>query len=336
MTQQQTGGAPGATGQLSRWEVRDAPQHAGNGGHRRPRARERMSRLDVKYSPYLYVAPFFILFATFGLYPVVMTGWMSFTDWNLIGDWKFVGLDNYAALMKDEYFWNAVRNTFAIFLIATIPQLLLALLLAEMLNRGIRARTFFRMVIFVPNVTSLAAVAIVFGLFFRRDFGAVNWLLDFFGVAPIDWRRETWASWTAIATMIDWRWTGYNALILLAAMQAIPRDLYESAALDGANRWRQFTSITLPSLRPTLLFVIIISTIGGWQLFVEPLVFNSGSGAVLGGMQRQFQTVAMYMYERGFADLRFGYGSAIGFTLFAIIVVASVLNFMLVRKTVRE
>ncbi|HEX6683140.1 MAG TPA: sugar ABC transporter permease [Candidatus Limnocylindrales bacterium] len=296
----------------------------------------RMSRLDTRVSPYLYVAPFFIVFALFGLYPLGMTAWMSLHDWDLIGDRSFIGFENYAALMSDEYFWNAARNTLAIFLIATIPQLMMALFLAELLNRGLRARTFLRMTIFVPNVTSLAAVAIVFGLFFRRDFGAINWLLGFVDIGPIDWQRERLSSWIAIATMIDWRWTGYNALIFLAAMQAIPRDLYESASLDGAGRWRQFTSITLPSLRPTAFFVVIVSTIGGWQLFTEPLIFNSGSGAILGGTQRQFQTVAMYMYERGFADLKFGYGAAIAFALFAIIVVASLLNFVLVRRSVRS
>jgi len=304
--------------------------------HKRRGPSGRLSRLDIRLSPYVYVAPFFILFGFFGLYPVVMTGWMSLHDWDIIGDKTFVGFENYATLLKDEYFWNAVTNTFGIFLIATVPQMVLALFLAEMLNRGLKARTFFRMAIFVPNVTSLAAVAIVFGVFFRRDFGAVNWLLSFVGVEPISWTQEKWASWIALATMIDWRWTGYNALIFLAAMQAIPRDLYESAALDGANRWRQFTSITLPSLRPTLFFVIIISTIGGWQLFTEPLIFNGGGASVIGGSQRQFQTVAMYMFERGFSDLQFGYGSAVAFALFAIIVIASLVNFALVRRSVKS
>jgi len=297
----------------------------------------RLSRLDIKYSPYLYVAPFFILFLTFGLYPLFMTGYMSFTNWDLIGAHRdFVGFDNYAALMKDEHFWNAVRNTLAIFVLATVPQFVLAIWLADLLNRGLRARTLFRMVIFVPNITSLAAVAIIFGLFFRRDFGAISWLMHFVGVGPTDWHTSQLGSWIALATMIDWRWTGYNALIFLAAMQAIPRDLYESASIDGAGRWRSFTSITLPGLRPTLLFVVINSTIGGWQLFTEPTIFNSGSGAILGGNLRQFQTVAMYMWERGFADLKFGYGSAIAFALFAIIVIASLVTLLLVRKPVRQ
>ncbi len=294
------------------------------------------SRWDVKYSPYLYVAPFFLLFAVFGLYPLLMTAYMSLTDWNLIGTQSFVGLENYATLIRDEYFWNAVRNTLAIFLVATIPQMILALFLATLLNRPLRARTFWRMIIFVPNVTSLAAVAVVFGVFFRRDFGVVNYFLGFIGIDPISWRTEQWPSWIALATMIDWRWTGYNTLIFLAAMQAIPKDLYESAALDGANRWRQFLSITLPGLRPTLFFVVIISTIGGWQLFVEPLIFNGGGGAILGGARREFQTVAMYMYEKAFDNLQFGYGSAVAFALFALIVLFSIFNYVLVRRSVRN
>jgi cellobiose transport system permease protein len=282
------------------------------------------------------VAPFFVLFAVFGLYPLLMTAYMSLTDWNLIGDRSFVGLENYTALLRDEYFWNAVRNTLAIFLIATIPQMILALFLAQLLNRPLRARTFWRMLIFVPNVTSLAAVAVVFGVFFRRDFGVVNYFLGFIGIDPIAWRTEQWPSWIALATMIDWRWTGYNTLIFLAAMQAIPKDLYESAALDGAGRWRQFVSITLPGLRPTLFFVVIISTIGGWQLFTEPLIFNGGGGAILGGARREFQTVAMYMYEKAFDNLQFGYGSAVAFALFFLIVIFSILNYLLVRRSVRN
>jgi cellobiose transport system permease protein len=294
------------------------------------------SRWDIKYSPYIYVAPFFVLFGVFGLYPLLMTAYMSLTDWNLIGDRSFVGLENYSALIRDEYFWNAVTNTFAIFLIATIPQMILALFLAQLLNRPLRARTFWRMLIFVPNVTSLAAVAVVFGVFFRRDFGVVNYFLGFIGIEPIAWRTEQLPSWIALATMIDWRWTGYNTLIFLAAMQAIPKDLYESAALDGAGRWRQFVSITLPGLRPTLFFVVIISTIGGWQLFTEPLIFNGGGGAILGGARREFQTVAMYMYEKAFDNLQFGYGSAVAFALFFLIVIFSILNYLLVRRSVRN
>jgi cellobiose transport system permease protein len=291
--------------------------------------------LDLKASPYLYVAPFFIVFGTFGLYPLIRTVWMSLHDWNLIAPArrKFIGLDNYVALLKDDYFWNAVGNTVGMFLLATIPQLLLALVLANTLNRGMRWRTFFRMAVLVPNVTSVAAVGIVFGTLFQRDFGVINWALSLFGVDAIDWRNQTWSSWLAISVMVDWRWTGYNTLILLAAMQAIPRDLYESAAIDGASRWRQLWSITLPVLRPTLIFVVILSTIGGLQLFTEPLIFSTDS---LGGNLRQYQTVAMYMFEKGIeTTTTAGYGAAVAGALFLIIIVISLLNFLLVRRSVR-
>ncbi|HEX7747044.1 MAG TPA: sugar ABC transporter permease [Micromonosporaceae bacterium] len=296
----------------------------------------RLARLDGAVSPYLYIAPFFVVFAAFGLYPMLRTAWMSLHDWDLVGEHRFVGLDNYTGLLSDGYFWNAVGNTFGIFLLTTVPQLFLALVLASLLNRTrLRARTFFRMAIFVPNVTSVAAVAIVFGMLFQRDFGLVNWLLQLAGVSePIDWDAQRWSSWIAIAAMVNWRWTGYNTLILLAGMQSIPRDLYEAAALDGAGPWRQLWRITLPMLMPTFVFVVTLSTIGGMQLFTEPLVF--GNGVIIGGDQREFQTVAMYMYEKGIVDLgSAGYGAAVAWALFLMIALVSVGNILLLRRRVR-
>ncbi|WP_434743387.1 carbohydrate ABC transporter permease [Micromonospora sp. SH-82] len=294
-----------------------------------------LNRLDLKYSPYLYIAPFFIVFGAFGLYPMLRTAWMSLHDWDMVGDQTFIGLDNYTRLISDDYFWNALVNTFGIFALSTIPQLLLALFLANLLNRTLlRAKTFFRMAIFIPNVVSVAAVAIVFGMLFQRDFGMFNWLLSFVGVSPVDWDAGRLSSWTAIASMVNWRWTGYNTLILLAGMQAIPKDLYEAAALDGASQWRQFWQITLPMLKPTFIFVVILSTIGGMQLFTEPLLF--ANGVILGGDQREFQTLAMYMYEMGITNLNTaGYGAAVAWAMFLIIVLMSLLNFVLVRRSAK-
>ncbi|ABP54024.1 carbohydrate ABC transporter permease [Salinispora tropica] len=299
------------------------------------RRRPFLSRLDITYSPYLYIAPFFLIFGIFGLYPMLRTAWMSLHDWDMIGDRTFIGLDNYTRLLTDEYFWNALVNTFGIFALSTIPQLLLALFLANLLNRTLlRAKTFFRMAIFIPNVVSVAAVAIVFGMLYQREYGLVNWLLGFVGIDQIDWDGQTWSSWTAIASMVNWRWTGYNTLILLAGMQAIPRDLYEAAEIDGAGQWRQFWRITLPLLRPTFIFVVILSTIGGMQLFTEPLLFANGN--IIGGTQREFQTLAMYMYEMGITNLNSaGYGAAVAWALFMIIGLMSLLNFVLVRRAAK-
>jgi cellobiose transport system permease protein len=314
-----------------------APQHAVP--PHRPRARQPRSssggfaRFDHKFSPYFYIAPFFVLFGIFGLYPLIYTAWVSLHNWNIMGPADFVGLDNYADLFKDEQFWTTLKNTLGIFVLSTVPQLLLALILATLLNRNLRARTALRMAVVIPNVTSVAAVAIVFGLLFSRDFGVVNWVLGFFGVHNLDWKSSSWSSWTAISVMVDWRWTGYNALILLAAMQAIPRDLYESAAIDGASLWRQFWQITLPMLRPTFMFTVIVSTIGGLQLFTEPLLFANGKTS--GGTTHQFQTMTMYMYSEAFENFRFGYGSAIAWSVFLLIVIVSVINFLFVRKSVK-
>jgi cellobiose transport system permease protein len=215
-----------------------------------------------------------------------------------------------------------------------VPQLLLALFLANILNRPLRAKTFFRLTVLVPNATSVAAVAIVFGTLFQRDFGVINWLLGLFGANPIDWHSSVWTHWIAISTMVDWRWTGYNTLILLAGMQAIPRDIYESASIDGATAWKQFWSITMPMLRPTFLFVTVVSIVGGLQLYTEPFIFNNGSN--LGGNQRESQTLVMYMFENSLDNVnRAGYGAAIAWALFMLILLAAVGNFLLVRKTVK-
>ncbi|WP_422770598.1 carbohydrate ABC transporter permease [Plantactinospora sp. WMMC1484] len=295
----------------------------------------RLGRWDIKYSPYLYVAPFFLLFGAFGLFPVLYTVYVSFFEYDLLSDTKeFVGLENYRVVLDDAQFWNAVYNTVGMFVVSTVPQLIVALMIANLLNRQMRGRTLFRMGILIPNITSVAAVGIIFGLIFADRYGLVNWLLGTVGVDPIAWRDSRFASWFAVAFMVDWRWTGYNALIYLGAMQAIPKDLYESAALDGASAWRQFWKITVPLIRPTILFTIIISTIGGLQLFTEPLMY--GYGLIRGGAANEFQTLAMYIYERTFTgNFEYGSGAAMSWLLFLMIIVFAVINFALVRRSVK-
>jgi cellobiose transport system permease protein len=310
-----------------------APPPGARGG-RPPRSawRRRLSRWDTKGSPYAFIAPFFVIFAIFGAFPMLYTFWVSLHRWELIGDHTWTGLDNYRTLLTDPTFWNAALNTFGIFVLATVPQFVLALFLADALSRRLRMRTLFRMGVLIPNVTSVAAVALIFGVIFAREFGLANWALGWFGIEPVDWVNGRWASWFAIATMVDWRWTGYNALIFLAAMQAIPRDLYEAAEIDGAGRFRQFTSVTLPMLRPTLMFTSIVSVIGGVQLFTEPLLLNPGAGGIMGGSLRQSQTLMMYMVEIGFNRFEFGYAAAVSWLVFLMILVVAVVNVLLIRR----
>jgi cellobiose transport system permease protein len=287
------------------------------------------SRLDLRVTPYAFVSPYFILFAVFGAFPLVFTLWVSLHDWHLAGGSEFVGLGNYVDLVADDKFWNAVVNTLGIFVIATVPQLLMALMIANALNKRLRGRLVLRLSVLAPLITSVVAVAVVFTQLYGRDYGLVNWLLGVVGVEPIHWQNQKWSSWIAIATMVDWRWTGYNAIIYLAAMQTIPRDLYEAAAIDGASARRQFWQITVPLLKPTIIFTVFISTIGGLTLFAEPVMF--GAGLITGGTTGQFQTVAMFIVKEGFRDFQYGYAAAAAWMLFLLILVGSLINYSIVR-----
>jgi len=185
--------------------------------------------------------------------------------------------------------------------------------------------------VLVPYITSVAAVALIFNQVFARDFGLLNWFLQPFVDNPVDWRADKWASWLAVSTMVTWHWTGYNALIYLAAMQTIPYELYESAAIDGASKWQQFRYVTIPSLRPTIIFTVIVSTIGALQLFAEPFLFDTTRNNN-GGSERQFQTVVLYLYQQFWTNGRYGYAAAIAWTLFLVTVVIALVNFLLVRR----
>lgn len=293
--------------------------------------------LDTKVSPYAYVAPFFLLFCAFGLFPLAYTAWVSLHEWTLLSDvHTFIGLANFGTLFGDAYFWNATVNTLSIGVLSTVPQLVLAIWLAHLLNRPLRAQTLFRVSLLLPNVTSVVAVVVIFSQLFGRDFGLINWTLSWFGVGNIDWAAGTATSHVALSIMIMWRWTGYNTLLFLAAMQAVPRDLYEAATIDGASNLTQLRRITIPMIRPTIVFVVIVSTIGAMQIIAEPLLFGassgSGGGLVTGGPDRQFQTLALYVYEQGFTNFDFGYASAASWLMFLFVIVAAAVNYLLTRR----
>jgi cellobiose transport system permease protein len=294
----------------------------------------RPARLDTTVSPYLYIAPFFLLFLVTGLFPLVYTGWVALHDWDqIMGKGEFVGMENYLDVLSGRGFWRALANTVSIFVLSSVPQILAALLIATLLDRNLRARTLWRMGVLLPYVVAPVAVALIFNNLFADRFGLINLLLETAGLEPVRWHSDRLASHVAIATMVNFRWTGYNALILLAAMQAIPRDLYEQAAIDGANAWRQFWSVTVPMLRPTLIFVIITSTIGGLQIFDEPKMYDQFGR---GGADQQWQTLTIYLYELGWTRADFGMASAVAVLLFLIIVVFGVVNFLLTRRIAHD
>ncbi|MGP5650004.1 carbohydrate ABC transporter permease, partial [Glutamicibacter arilaitensis] len=296
---------------------------------RKTRRRHLRGRWDFKYSPYLYISPFFILFGLVGLFPLIYTFVVSINDWDLLGGaGAWIGLENYKAELTSPLFWNSLFNTYSIFLLSAIPQLVIATFIAAMLDQNIRAKTFWRMSVLVPYVVTPVAVTLIFSSAFDEQYGVLNNLLAAVNIDPIAWKTEVFPSHMAIATMVNWRWTGYNALILLAAMQAVPRELHESAAIDGAGVIRRFFSITLPSIRPTMIFVIITATIGGLQIFTEPKLFNPSS-SVPGGPDRQYQTTVLYLWDLAFNRGDFGRASAVAWILFLIIIVIGVINFLI-------
>ncbi len=278
---------------------------------------------------YLFISPFYILFAVFGLFPILFSLFLSFQAWNGLDRMKFIGLENFALLMGDGVFWQSVLNTFIIWLESTIPMLFIALVLAFILNSAlVKLRGFWRFAFFLPNVTSIVAEAIIFGSLFATQYGLVNNVLHFFGIPPIDWlNNNVWLQ-IGIAIMIIWRWTGYNTIIYLAGLQSLPYELYEAAKVDGASMARIFFSITLPLMRPIILFTVIMSTIGGMQVFTEPQILTGGNGGPgQGGL-----TIVLYLYNQAFNNYLFGYGSAIAWVLFVIILIFSLLNTLIVNR----
>lgn len=282
-------------------------------------------------SGYLYISPFFILFAIFGLFPFLFSFYLGFQKWNGLGEMEFIGLQNFKWILTDKIFWTSLSNTLIMWVLGTLPQIVIGIILAYALNSVlIKLKTVFRVSIFLPYVTSTVAVAIVFGVMFNsQDFGLINSILSFFGFDPISWSTSNWGVKIAISTMVFWRWVGYNTIIYLAGLQGIPNELYEAAEIDGATVRQKILYITVPMLRPIVIFIVFTSTIGALQLFTEPLIFL-GRNAREEGI-----TVVLYLYREAFANLAFGPASATAIILFFIIIVISSINVFIANKLSR-
>lgn len=289
--------------------------------------------LDDKWG-LVYVSPFFLIFGAFGLIPIVFTIYVSFFSWDPLAGHTYIGLQNFKWLFTDPYFYIAVRNTFSIFFISFVPQTILALVIAvKLANPKLKFKVFWRTILLVPWVTSILSVAIIFSQIFGQDYGMVNVAMQYLGlnaigIGPINWIGQTIPSHIAIASMIIYRNLGYASLIYLASILSIPRDLYESAELDGATKRQQFFYVTIPQLKNTLIFMLIVGTIGGLQTFLEPLTY----GGVQGGDSRQFSTLALYLYEQIIINNKFGYAAAIGVAITMITIVISGLNYIVTKR----
>ncbi|WP_245345483.1 carbohydrate ABC transporter permease [Halobacillus andaensis] len=275
-------------------------------------------------SGYLYVAPFFIIFGIIGLYPAVFSIVLAFQEWNGLGEMNFVGLRNFTVVLQDPLFWKSLYNTVIMGLMGTAPQLVVGLILAVFLNMAaIRFTNFFRVTIFMPYITSMVAVALVFGVFFSSNETALaNYVMGWFGIDPVSWKTSEWGAKFAISLMVFWRWVGYNTIIYLAGLQSIPKHLYEAATIDGAGKVQQFIHITIPLLKPFILLTVFMSTVGALQLFAEPTVFLGSSAFT----RDEAMTVVMYLYRDAFNLGSFGTASATAILLLVIIIGAAALN----------
>lgn len=279
---------------------------------------------------YLFISPFFLIFAIFGLYPIIFTVYLSFFKWDALGPMKFIGFQNYEFVVEDPTFWTSFTNTLIISMMGTIPQLILALVIAVFLNSAFtKFKQTFRVLFFMPNITSIVAVTLVFSAIFSNN-GMANWLLDVFNIDPLAWNSGWWGVKIAIATMVMWRWTGYNMVIYLSGLQSIPTDLYEAARIDGANRFQQLIKITLPLLKPFIVFTVLMSTIGSLQLFTEPFVFLGQSGT--SSTRLEGITMVVYLYTEAFGNNFFGTAAATAVILLLFTFLFSMINMWVSNK----
>ncbi|MDX2935047.1 carbohydrate ABC transporter permease [Streptomyces ipomoeae] len=286
--------------------------------------------------PYLAISPYYLLFAIFGAFPVGFSLYLSFQDWDGIGEKRFVGFQQYEWLLRDSVFWHSILNTFQIWFMSTVPMLFLALIIAFLLNSQVRYASALRVAYFIPNVTSMVAMTVVFGSVFAQA-GLANSALRAIGVNEIDWLSSSLGIKSAISVMIIWRWVGYNALIFLAGLQAIPTEIFEAAKVDGANSRQTLFRVVVPQLRPVILFAVITSTINGLQIFTESQVlFYSDDPGTTGGPGQEGMTIVLYLWQKAFNDHQFGYGAAIGWLLFALIALFAIINWRLVSGSERD
>ena len=287
--------------------------------------------MNRRLAGWVFVAPAMSAIAVFFVGPVLAALAMSLTDFDIyaLADWRnlrFVGFDNYVALLRIPLFWQALLNT-CIFVVLGVPLSIGASLGAALLLHSPMARLqgFFRTALFAPVVTTLVAVAVVWRYLFHTRYGLLNHALDAIGIAPVDWLGDPLWAMPAIVLLSVWKNFGYNMVILLAGLQAIPEELYEAARLDGARRWALFRHITLPSLAPMLLVVSILTMAGHFQLFAEPYVMTQG------GPAQRTVTVLYLMYEEGFKWWSLGSASAVAFVLFAIMFAITLLQLKVSR-----
>lgn len=276
-------------------------------------------------APYLFILPFFILFLAFQLVPTIWTVYISLTEWKGIGSPEFCGLDNYKKMLIDNMFWDALKNTVVYWITGLILILILSVIIASLLNSPLlRGKTFFKTVTFLPNICAAIAMGLIFRMLFDENVGLFNEAISALGFSKVPWLTSTQYSKIPVIMLNVWRNTPWFTMIVFSGLLNIPRDYYEAATVDGANKWKQFVYITLPSLGNILFFCSITLTVDSWKLFNESYI--------LPGPSTSNTSLFQYMYEAGFNIFNMGYASAIGVILIVILAILSVVQLVVRRR----
>lgn len=271
-----------------------------------------------KLTPYLLVSPYLIYFSIFIAFPVLFSLYLTFQSWNIISPMKFIGLSNYERLVQDSFFLKSLINTF-VFLIIHIPlQIIIALFIAVILNQKIKFRGFFRAAFFLPVIVSGVVVTILWQQLYGFDSGLFNRILTSIGLGKIGWLVDPGWAMPSIAIMATWKNVGLYIILFLVGLQTVPQQYYEAAELEGANRFQQFWNITLPAINPTIFMVVILSTIAGFSLFIEPYVMTGG------GPLNSTLSAVLYIYKQAFTYYHMGYAATLGL-FFAVLILCVVI-----------
>ena len=273
---------------------------------------------NKKIVPYLLVSPYIIHFFVFIAFPVVFSIVLTFHNWNIISPMEYIGLGNFVRLFNDQFFFRSIWNTL-VFLIIHIPlQIVAALAIAQVLNQKIKFRGFFRAAYFLPVIVSGVVVTILWQQLYGFDSGLLNRLLVSLGLGKVGWLVDPDVAMPSIAVMATWKNVGLYIVLFLVGLQTVPPHYYEAADIEGANKWQKFFKITLPTINPTIFMVFILSTIGGFSLFIEPYILTGG------GPLNSTLSAVLYIYKQGFFYYHMGYAATLGF-FFAFLILAVVM-----------
>ena len=284
--------------------------------------RQKWREISKMRWPYLFISPFYILFLIFGVYPILFSLYLSLTEWKGLGPIKFVGLKNFDLLFKDKLFWQSMANGVILFFMYVPLMTFLALVLAVILNsKRVRGFRFFRTLIFIPYIMNIVAAGFTFRLMLNEKYGLVNVLLGTFNIPPVPWLESVWGGRISLCLLVIWAWLGYNMVIMLAGLQTIPSELTEAALIDGASPTQAFFYVTIPLMRPVILFSVVLSTMGSFNLFSE--IYNLTNG----GPVNATVTPVIMIFRQAFGNFRLGYASAMAYMYFLVLFVLTLIQF---------